>query len=100
MQIPYNYANPIIQIEQFQDLLLLRLRGFPSLTGLVNLLHRLKGFLRMDGEHVAIKVHCPICHVITEFAQELQLVRVFLKAAVHYLFVVHILHVAVQVGSA
>ena len=100
MQIQYNYANPIIQIEHFQDLLLLRLRGFSGLTGLINLLHRLKGFLRMDGEHVAIKVHRAICHVITQFAQELQLVRVLLKAAVHYLFVVHILHVAVQVGSA
>ena len=70
------------------------------MAGLINLLHRLKSFLRMDGEHVAVKVHRSIRHVITQFAQKLQFVRVLLKTSVHYLFVVHILHVAVQVGSA
>ena len=45
-------------------------------------------------------MHRSIRHVITEFAQKLQFVRVLLKATIHYLFVVHILHVAVQVGSA
>ena len=70
------------------------------MAGLINLLDRLKCFLRMNRKHVSIKMHRTVCHVFAQFAQKLQLVWVLLQAAVHYLFVVHILHVAVQVGSA
>ena len=49
---------------------------------------------------MSIKVHRTICHVFAEFAQKLKFVRVLLKASIHYLFVVDILHMAVQIGSA
>ena len=54
----------------------------------------------MNGEHVAIKVHRSIRLVVTQFAQKLEFVRVLLETSVHYLFVVDILYMAVQIGSA
>ena len=72
----------------------------PRLAGLVHLLHRLEGLLGVDRQHVPVQVHRPVGCVVTQLAQELQLVRVLLQGPIHYLLVVNVLHVRVEVGPA